>query len=229
MKINTALILCAGFGKRLNPLTIKTPKPLLELKNITMLENCINTIKSSGIKKIIINTFHLEDQILDFINNKNFQIEIQIVKDGDKILNTGGGILNMINHSKDDVFFVFNPDTLWSLNYVDEIKRMQEFYFEKKLDNVLLVINKQLSFDKNLQGDFKLEDYLLSKNGDKNFVYTGCQILNKNLFKNNKVFNFPILDVWEKLLKKNELNGFESLNKFYHLTNLDIFKKLKDL
>jgi len=229
MKINTALILCAGFGKRLNPLTLKTPKPLLELKNMTMLENCINTIKSLGIKKIIINTFHLEDQILDFINNKNFQIEIQIVKDGDKILNTGGGILNMINHSKDDVFFVFNPDTLWSLNYVDEIKRMQEFYFEKKLDNVLLVINKQLSFDKNLQGDFKLEDYLLSKNGDKNFVYTGCQILNKNLFKNNKVFNFPILDVWEKLLKKNELNGFESLNKFYHLTNLDIFKKLKDL
>ena len=229
MKINTALILCAGFGKRLNPLTLKTPKPLLELKNMTMLENCINTIKSLGIKKIIINTFHLEDQILDFINNKNFQIEIQIVKDGDKILNTGGGILNMINHSKDDVFFVFNPDTLWSLNYVDEIKRMQEFYFKKKLDNILLVINKQLSFDKSLQGDFKLEDYLLNKNGDKNFVYTGCQILNKNLFKNNKVFNFPILDVWEKLLEKNELNGFESLNKFYHLTNLDIFKKLKDL
>ena len=229
MKINTALILCAGFGKRLNPLTLKTPKPLLELKNMTMLENCINTIKSLGIQKIIINTFHLEDQILDFINNKNFQVEIQIVKDGDKILNTGGGILNMINRSKDDDFFVFNPDTIWSLNYVDEIKQMQKFYFEKKLDNVLLVINKQLSFDKSLQGDFKLEDYLLSKNGDRNFVYTGCQILSKSLFKNNKVFDFPILDVWEKLLKKNELNGFESLNKFYHLTNLDIFKKLKDL
>ncbi len=229
MKINTALILCAGFGKRLNPLTLKTPKPLLELKNMTMLENCINTIKSLGIQKIIINTFHLEDQILDFINNKNFQVEIQIVKDGDKILNTGGGILNMINRSKDDDFFVFNPDTIWSLNYVDEIKRMQKFYFEKKLNNVLLVINKQLSFDKSLQGDFKLEDYLLSKNGDRNFVYTGCQILSKSLFKNNKVFDFPILDVWEKLLKKNELNGFESLNKFYHLTNLDIFKKLKDL
>ena len=90
MKINTALILCAGFGKRLNPLTLKTPKPLLELKNITLLENCINTIKFSGIQKIIINTFHLEDQVLDFINNKNFQVEIQIVKDGDKILNTGG-------------------------------------------------------------------------------------------------------------------------------------------
>ena len=229
MKINTALILCAGFGKRLNPLTLKTPKPLLELKNITMLENCINTIKSSGIHKIILNTFHLGDQISDFIMNKNFKVDIQIVKDGDKILNTGGGILNMINHSKDNDFFIFNPDTLWSLNYVDEIKRMREFYFEKKLNNALLVINKQLSFDKNLQGDFKLENYLLSKNGDKNFVYTGCQILNKNLFKNNKVNNFPILDVWDKLLKKNELNGFESLNKFYHLTNLEVFKKLEDL
>ena len=59
MKIQTALILCAGFGKRLNPLTLDTPKPLLELNNITMLERCINLIVKLGIKKIIINTFHL--------------------------------------------------------------------------------------------------------------------------------------------------------------------------
>ena len=61
MKINTALILCAGFGKRLNPLTLKKPKPLLELKNITMLEKCINLIAKLNVKKIIINTFYLEE------------------------------------------------------------------------------------------------------------------------------------------------------------------------
>ena len=63
MKINTALILCAGFGKRLNPITLDTPKPLVELKNTTVLETCINLIESLGIKKIIINTFYLKDQI----------------------------------------------------------------------------------------------------------------------------------------------------------------------
>ena len=58
MKINTALILCAGLGKRLNPLTLTTPKPLLELNNVTMLENCINMLIELGIKKVFLNTFH---------------------------------------------------------------------------------------------------------------------------------------------------------------------------
>ena len=83
MKINTALILCAGFGKRLNPITLDTPKPLVELKNTTVLETCINLIESLGIKKIIINTFYLKDQISNFIKNKNFKSEIIIVNDGD--------------------------------------------------------------------------------------------------------------------------------------------------
>jgi len=114
MKINTALILCAGFGKRLSPQTLTTPKPLLKLKDITMLERCINLIIEIGIKKILLNTFHLENQIIKFIQNKKFPIDIQIVKDGQKILNTGGGILNMIKNSKDNDFMIFNPDTLWN-------------------------------------------------------------------------------------------------------------------
>ena len=60
MKINTALILCAGFGKRLNPITLTKPKPLLEIKEVTMLEKSINLIKEMGIKKIFINTFYLK-------------------------------------------------------------------------------------------------------------------------------------------------------------------------
>ena len=70
MKINTALILCAGYGKRLNPITLKKPKPLLEIKKITMLENCINLLQNLGIKKIFINTFYLKDQIDNFIKQK---------------------------------------------------------------------------------------------------------------------------------------------------------------
>ena len=70
MKIKTALILCAGFGKRLNPITLEKPKPLLRLNNITLLENTINLIKELGIKKIILNTFYLKKQISTFINEK---------------------------------------------------------------------------------------------------------------------------------------------------------------
>ena len=230
MKINTAIILCGGFGKRLNPITLKTPKPLIELKNITMLENCINTIIDLKIKKVLINIFHLGEQISNFIKEKKFPIDIEIIKDGDKILNTGGGILNMMNCSQDENFLIFNPDTLWKKDYVSEIYKMQSYYFQNSLDNILLVVNKRLSFDEKLKGDFDMIDNILKKkDGDKNFIYIGCQILNKNLFRQYKVESFPINEIWNSLLIQEKLNGLESLNKFYHLTNLETFKKLEDL
>lgn len=230
MKINTAIILCGGFGKRLNPITLKTPKPLIELKNITMLENCINTIIDLKIKKVLINIFHLGEQISNFIKEKKFPIDIEIIKDGDKILNTGGGILNMMNCSQDENFLIFNPDTLWKKDYVNEIDKMESYYFQNNLDNILLVVNKRLSFDQKLKGDFNMIDNILKrKDGDKNFIYIGCQILNKNLFRQYKVESFPINEIWDSLLIQEKLNGLESLNKFYHLTNLETFKKLEDL
>ena len=229
MRIRTALILCAGFGKRLNPLTLETPKPLLKIKNTTILENCINVISKLGIKKILINTFHLGDQISEFIKMKNFKVDIKIKEDGKNILDTGGGIMNLVKDTTDQDFLVFNPDTLWNYKYVNEINEMQDFYFSNKLNCILLVADKKLSFDKSFNGDFKLKDNLLQKGEDNNFIYIGCKIFNKSLFENYILKNFSILEVWKELRNKNQLNGYESLNKFYHLTNLETFKKLKDL
>ena len=228
MRIKTALILCAGLGKRLNPLTLENPKPLLKLKNITMLENCIKLIIKLGIDKIILNTFYLEEKIVKFISKKKFPIEIQIIKDGDQILNTGGGILNMISSSSENDNIIFNPDTVWDERYIDEILKMQDAYFSKNLNNILLLVKKDLSFDKSLIGDFSLKNDLIKKE-NKDFIFTGCQILNKSLFKNFIVQNFSVAQIWNELLKNGKLNGFESFNKFYHLTDLKIFKKLQDL
>ena len=229
MKINTALILCAGFGKRLNPITLKIPKPLLEIKDVTMLEKNINLIKEMGISKIFINTFYLKEHFSNFIKNKNFNLDIHIVEDGGNILDTGGGILNMISHSVEDDFIVFNPDTIWSNGYRDEIIKMEEIYFAKKLENILLLVNKNLSFDQNLTGDFNLSNNLISKKNNLDFIYTGCQILNKKIMMKQTKNKFSILNIWNKLMDEKKLYGFESKKKFYHLTNLNIFNKLKDL
>ena len=229
MKINTALILCAGFGKRLNPITLKKPKPLIEINNVTMLEKSINLIKELGINKIILNTFYLKDHISNFIKSKNFDINIHIVDDGKSILDTGGGILNMINQSTDDDFIVFNPDTIWSNDYKNEILKMEEFYFLKKIENILLLVNKNLSFDKNFSGDFNLTNNIITKNDKADFIYIGCQIINKKILNNQNVNKFSILNIWNKLIDKKKLFGFESKKKFYHLTDLNTFNKLKDL
>ena len=140
MKIDTALILCAGFGKRLNPITLKTPKPLLKIKNLTLLEHCINLIKQVGVKKIFINSFYLKEQINEFIEENNFEIEIKVIEDGNTILNTGGGVLNLISKINEDNYLVFNPDTIWNSHYLEELKLMQKVFFDA-LDHI---INKNL-------------------------------------------------------------------------------------
>jgi MurNAc alpha-1-phosphate uridylyltransferase len=228
MKINTAIILCAGFGKRLNPITLDTPKPLLKINDLTLLENCIQLIKKLGIKKILINTFYLKERFYEFFKDHNFKVTIEVIQDGDMILDTGGGILNLINKSNEKDFLIFNPDTIWNSKYIDEINLMINLYFSKKIKNILLLVNKELSFDKDMRGDFELQNYLINQKS-KSFIYTGCQILNRSIIEKEKLINFSINKIWYNLIKNNQLYGFESKNKFHHATNLKIFKKLQDL
>jgi len=226
MKIKTALILCAGFGERLKPLTLEKPKPLLELNNLTLLENTINLIKELGIKNILLNTFYLKNKINDYLNKKNFNISINIVEDGHKILDTGGGIKNMINNLNEENFLVFNSDTIWNVNYIKPIVKMNEFFENNNVKNILLVVNKKLSFDTKLKGDFNLKKNLLSKNTTNEYIYTGCQILSKDILNGSQKKIFSITEIWNDLIEKGNLFGFDSKNKFYHLTNLEIYNKL---
>jgi MurNAc alpha-1-phosphate uridylyltransferase len=226
MEINTALILCAGYGKRLNPVTLNKPKPLIEINNITLLENTINLINSLDIENILINSFYLSNQIDDYVEKLNLKRIPKVIHDGDKILDTGGGILNLLDNSNQKDFLVFNPDTIWNESYLYEIKEMQKFYFENKLRNILLIVEKSMSVDQRMKGDFSMQNSKLSKSGDKNYIFTGCQILNKSIFENYKIEKFSINKIWEKMISKKELYGYRSKKKFTHLTDIQIYKKL---
>lgn len=226
MKINTALILCAGYGKRLNPLTLDIPKPLLKINEITLLENTINLLQDLEVKKVILNTFHLKEKIYDFIEKKKFQIDLDIIDEGENILDTGGGILNMMNSSSEKDFLTINPDTLWSKNYKKYIQDMEKFYFLHKIRNILLVVKQNLSFDKDLNGDFNLDKNKIKKNIKNEFIYTGCQIINKTLFDKFLSKSFPVSEVWNRLMDVNQLYGYESLEYFKHVTNIQVYNKL---
>ncbi len=226
MKIKTALILCAGFGKRLNPITLKIPKPLIKVKNLELLEHNINLIVSLGIKEIKINTYYLKDEIKNFVKKHSQKKKIQIIEDGDSILDTGGGILNLIKSSQSNDFLIFNPDTLWDLNYKETINYMVDYYFKNKIKNLLMVVNKSNSFDKRFKGDFKLNNNKLSKDTESNYIYTGCQIINRELFNSFNEEIFSISKIWNKQTNKNELYGYEYKGSFIHLTDIEIYKKL---
>lgn len=240
-KINTAFILCAGFGKRLNPLTLNLPKPLLKINNLTLLENTINLAKNLNVEKIKLNTFYLKDKIKSFIDKKNFNIDIEIIDDGDQILDTGGGIFNMIKSCSESEqhFLIFNPDTVWDKNYIKIINEMIKFHLLNSIKNTLLLVDKNLSFDKSLKGDFSFANDMLKedsyynkrliKNSENNYIFTGCQIIDKKIFSKSflePAYNFSILKTWNILIDSKELFGYESKNEFNHVTNLNIYQKL---
>lgn len=227
MKINTALILCAGYGKRLNPITLSLPKPLIEIRDRSLLSRTIELIISLGIKNIKINSFYLSDQIVECIRNSNYKNNIEIINDGDFILDTGGGVKNMIQYFKQDDFLVFNPDTIWDINYKDTIIKMIDYYYENKLSNLLLVANKKKSFDKKLNGDFNLINKKLKRETNNQYIYIGLQILNRRLLEDIEEKKFSMNTVWNKQLIKSSLNGFESKEEFIHLTDIEIYDKLK--
>ncbi len=226
MKVKTALILCAGYGKRLAPITNDIPKPLLKVKNINLLDNTLKFVQSVGINKIIINTFYLSEKIKNFIEKKNYSLNIDVVSDGEKILDTGGGIYNLIKHSKEEDFLILNPDTLWNSNYINIFNEMEKYYFKNKIKNLLMVVKKNRSFDIRFKGDFNLKGNKLFKEINNEFIYTGCQILNRNIFQKINKSIFSMSEIWNNLLDKKELFGYESLNEFEHLTDIEIFKKL---
>ena len=132
----------------------------------------------------------------------------------------------MMNSSNDSDFLILNPDTVWNQCYIEKIKSMEEFYFTNQIKNILLLVNKNLSFDKKLKGDFNLLKDKIKKDPQNDLIYTGCQIMNKDLFDSYSVSDFSIAEVWNQLVIKNELYGYESVENFYHLTNLEIYKEL---
>ena len=227
--IKKAMILAAGFGKRLKPLTDNCPKPLLKVDDETLLFNTIRFLENLGIEQVVINVHYLREKIISYIKKKKFKCTINIVEEKKIILDTGGGVLNVINHFSNEAFVIINPDTLWNKNYVNEFKLMENNLIQnKKTKCVLLVVNKKKSFDKSFKGDFNLKSKLINRNRENElrFIFTGLQIIKPEVFNDFKKGSFSINKIWNQLIKKNELYGLESNIDFFHISTLEIYKKL---
>ena len=226
MKIKKAIVLGAGFGKRMHPITKKIPKPLVTINNITLLESSIKFLTSIGIKHIVVNAHFRHKQISDFIKKKKFSSKIDLVIEKGKILNTGGGILNASKIFKKQNFFVLNPDTLWRKGYKSEFRKLEKKY-KKNKKPIMLLVSKSKSYDKSFKGDFNLNsNNEISRRKNNKFIFTGAQIINRSVFKHKKIKPFSMNIVWNDLIKNKQLIGIKSKQKFFHINNYKIYKKL---
>ena len=227
MKIKHGMILAAGYGRRMQPITLKTPKPLIQLGNKNLLERAIELLINHGIEEIVINVHYLSDQIKDFINKRKYKAKIVISDEQNMLLDTGGGILQA-TRSFEKPFVAVNPDTLWNDAYCNELKNLENLYFKKKKP-CLLLVNKNLSFDNSFKGDFNLHNGVVSRDNNNEFIFTGLQILNQNVFSSVKDKIFSMNKIWDYLIEKNSLIGNESKQTFYHLNSKKMYDKLINL
>ena len=227
MKIKQGMILAAGLGKRMLPITLKTPKPLIQIGNKNLLDRAIELLINHGVDEIAINIHHLADQVKSFINKKKYKAKITIFYEQETLLDTGGGILNATKSFKEP-FIVVNPDTLWSNAYSNELRDLEDFYFQHKKTSLLLV-NKNLSFDNSFKGDFNLQEGTVSRDNSNKLIFTGLQILDHSIFGSTKNKIFSMNNIWNSLIKNNSLIGIESNQKFYHLNTKDMYDKILSL
>ena len=160
------------------------------------------------------------------MKGKRFHSKVNVIVEKRKILDTGGGILNASRKFKKQLFFVLNPDTLWRIGYKKEFRKLEKVY-KKNKKPTMLVVSKSKSYDRSFKGDFNLnsKNEILRQKNNK-FIYTGAQIINRSIFKKRKIKPFSMNKVWNELIKNKELIGVASKQKFFHINNYKIYKKL---
>ena len=228
MSINKAMILAAGFGKRMLPLTQKTPKPLIMVGSKNLLERTIELLIKIGINELVINTHYLPQEINNFLKTKNYEISINVTKE-QELLDTGGGILNATKKFENNPFFVLNPDTIWNKNYYEELKILENSYLENNKP-ILLLVDKKISHDKSLKGDFNFKkNKQITREGTNRYIFTGAQIINRGIFDGITKKVFSMNPVWDKMIKKKILLGQESNQTFFHVNNFKVYAELNKL
>ena len=226
-----AMILCAGFGTRLKPLTLDNPKPLLKIGNETLLSNTLIFLESFWIDHAIIKVHYLSEKIVNYINTikSNFNFNITIIEEKNNILDTGGGVLNAIQHFYNEIFLVINPDTIWNKDYLEELNSLKKSFFSNINSKChMLVVDKTKSFDKSFKGDFNLEKNLIVRNkkNELKYIFTGLQLVKPEVFSKTNTKIFSINKIWDQLIINKQLHGLESKVNFLHVSNLNVYKEL---
>ena len=219
-KVDTALILAAGFGKRMLPLTSNTPKSLIKIKNKPLLQYCIDSLEKSGIKNILINVHYESEQITSYIKqlNRNFLISDETKK----LLDTGGAIKKAFKLIKAKNMLVMNSDVMWNSHSVKSIQSLVDNFDFKKMDSLLLTTKIENTSGYSGAGDFiknknnQLQRF--SKNTlNKPLVFCGLQIVNRRQFDVHRGNVFSTNKIWDQNIKQKKLYTFVTNKKFNHV------------
>ena len=183
----TAMVMAAGLGKRMRPLTAMRPKPLVSVAGQTLIDHCLDHLKAAGVQTAVVNLHYLAAQLEAHLRNRADGIEIVISDERKQLLETGGGVVKALPLIDADPFFVINADNFWVDGPVDTLRLLASHWNEAKMDALLLVVPHARANCHRGRGDFHMNAAGALKrrkpNGVAPFVYTGIQMVSKRLFE----------------------------------------------
>jgi MurNAc alpha-1-phosphate uridylyltransferase len=182
----TAMVMAAGLGKRMRPLTATRPKPLIEVAGKPLLDHAIDRLRTSGVARVVVNVHYLADAVEAHLNNRVTGIEITISDERERLLETGGGLVRALPLIDSDPFLVVNSDNLWIDGPVDALKLLAASWDDARMDALLLLVPLARAHCHGGRGDFHMSATgALSRRKPRSvapFVYTGIQMVSKRLF-----------------------------------------------
>ena len=208
-----AMIMAAGLGTRMAPLTLERPKPLIPLNGKPLIDHVIDRLVQGGVNFIIVNVHYKADQLITHLENRarDKRVEIRISNETGAILDTGGGIAKALPDFGGEPFFTYNSDSIWVEGMGSALARMRARWNPETMDALMLLAPCATSIGYDGRGDFEMDSWgSLKRRAEMNlapFVWKGLQILHPRLFDTAPKGRFSINRLWDEAIEKGRLFG----------------------
>ncbi|WP_374388161.1 nucleotidyltransferase family protein [Sandaracinobacter sp.] len=205
------MVLAAGLGKRMRPLTATRPKPLVEVAGRTLLDRAMGTLKAGGVTRFVVNVHYMADRIEAHLAARGMDQEARISDERDLLLETGGGIAKALPLIDADPFLSINADNIWVDGPVGAARLLANRWDPAQMDALLLLVPLARANCHGGPGDFHMDPLgRVSRRRPGRvapFVYTGLQMLSKSLFDGVAVEPFSMNRLWDKAAADGRLYG----------------------
>ncbi|RVT89227.1 nucleotidyltransferase family protein [Sphingomonas crocodyli] len=209
--VGAAMILAAGLGKRMRPLTATRPKPLVEVAGQSLLDHVLDRLRAAGIGNVVVNVHYLADALEAHLKRKAGDLNVAISDERGKLLETGGGVLKALPMIDADPFLIANSDNLWVDGPVDAIRLLADRWDDATMDALLLLVPLARANCHSGQGDFHMgPDGVIARRKPAKvapFVYTGVQLVSKRLFEGVEEGNFSFNLLWNRAIAAGRAYG----------------------
>ncbi|HLC08807.1 MAG TPA: nucleotidyltransferase family protein [Methyloceanibacter sp.] len=219
-RAKTAMVLAAGQGARMRPLTDKIPKPLVTLAGRALIDHVLDRLMAARVEKAVVNVHYLADQIEAHLRSRR-QPEIIVSDERDLLLDTGGGVKRALPLLGDGPFFIHNSDSVWSEGVTPALDAMLRQWDPERMDCLLLLAPLASSLGYSGKGDFSMTpDGRLARRGERQvvpFTFAGVSLCDRRLFETAPNGRFSLNLLWDRSLQAGRLFGIRLEGRWMHV------------